>query len=145
MMKFAQELPRIKCLKRVHLNLNPWEGNDRSCKDNYEERCAALLQGLLVNYSLEFLNMSRNRNSPVEILLQYYCNLNRAGRRILATPSTNVPVGLWPRILERAGKDKYNVWDMTSIEATMQIAKYRANAIFFFLQNCTFLTRLLHS
>ena len=112
---FAAQLPRIKRLRLAVCHDNPWM-NDR---EGSEQCWAALLKGLVANDSLEILSPGSVSQYDLE---KFYLTLNWAGRRILAT-SNSVPLGLWPLILQRAGKAK-DSYD-----------KLRAARIFFFLQS----------
>lgn len=116
-LEFARLLPRIKCLKTVFLNSNPWEDTQEGC----QVCCSALLQGMVKNCSIEYLGFARDDRSPLPNLLRYYSHLNKAGRRILAT-SNVVPAGLWPFILQRA-------WKISSLSV------FRVDSIHYFLQN----------
>ena len=124
---FAAQLPRIKCLKEVFIGGNPWESDP----ERFEQCWMALLEGLIENFSIESLRVCKY--SALDKLVQYYSNLNRAGRRILATPNS-VPASLWPLILERAGNATYNV-DESIIDYESTVQQYRAESISFFLQN----------
>ena len=82
---------------------NPWENdstNQQACE-------SALLNAVMhdtkhvYNISIEKINFSYQ--FPIIPRLQYYCDLNYAGRRILSSFQP-VPLGLWPLLLERAGK-----------------------------------------
>lgn len=124
----AAQLPNIKCLKVVGLGGNPWE----TVGEGLEQCWAALLEGLLENFSVESLS-ARECSPLLAKSVHYQCNLNRAGRRILATPNS-VPIGLWPLILERAGNDKYHL-DENCSDYELSVRKYRTESIYFFLQN----------
>jgi hypothetical protein len=125
-LELARQLGKIRSLKKICLERNPWI-QTREARD----KCyAALLQGMMNNYSIEYLHPIQR--SPQAILLQHYMDLNRAGRRIL-TSSDPVPLGLWPWVLERAGKMNWSskVYD----EITDAQARVRcANVVFFFLR-----------
>lgn len=149
-LELAHQLPNFKRLKRLYLGRNPWE----TTKDDREKCFAALLQGMMENYSIECLHpfqerpqatrrhyhdMNRAMEFPIKQrpqapLLKYYAVMNRAGRRILST-SDPVPVGLWELILERAGKGHWPSTHFDDIQDRKSLL-WRANAVYFFLRNC---------
>ena len=131
-LRFAAQLPRIKCLKVVHLGLNPWEDLQESVEDCW----VALLQGVLANSHIEYVGAKDS--SPLAKIVRFYCNLNRSGRRLLATPIA-VPLGLWPFLLERSAKDTYHVDDWT-LDFDLIVGKYRAESLYYFLQNSPILS-----
>jgi len=110
-MEFARRLPKIKSLTKVCLADNPWQNSD-----NTEECHEALTQGMMHNTSIEYLDVHDCLVMPR--FTGYYCNLNFLRRYILSV-STPVPLGLWPRILERVKTAR----------------KYEADQIYFLLQN----------
>jgi hypothetical protein len=120
-MAFAQEMPRMKSLKEVHLQWNPWE--DAPSKE-FDECCAALLQGLRQNHSIT--NVNSRKSSPLAVRLEYYDFLNWAGYRIITGPNT-FPVGLWPHVLIR-------IWN------SKKYRSYPADLIYFLLRNSTLFT-----
>jgi hypothetical protein len=115
--EFAKRLPRMKCLKSLYLGPFFPELVEESCPEYY----MPLVHAIQENYSIEYVEVDRNDAPELVNLLEYYTDLNRAGRRILATTQT-VPTGLWPCILARAGTSKY--------------CRFPHNSVFFFLQNC---------
>jgi len=114
-LEFARHLPTIKCLKKVRLFYNEWDK-----KESDQDLCgAAVFQGMKKNTSIEGMG---GRFGPQVI---HQCMLNRARKIITANPS--IPLGLWPRILERA-EEFTNYHDGYD-------EKWWANIIYFFLQN----------
>jgi hypothetical protein len=83
---FAGELRNMKVLQTVWLMEN--EFGDEGAK--------SLLDALHVNVYLNHLGMDRHIRLYDDI--QYWCSLNRGGRRLLAA---NAPLALWPLVLER--------------------------------------------
>lgn len=154
-MEFALQLPKIQTLKTMVLLPNPWlpEGQ---CSSNAEECGVALVRGMMENYSVEYLKEDRCSDPltledyPQSNILMHLADLNRAGRRVLASDTT-IPRGLWPCILERAGttisyrpryKETAHVVERlpgttmaNAVLAEHQPAR-KANTVFFFLQNC---------
>lgn len=131
LLAFAHQLPRIKCLKTIDMYHNPWE-NHRYDDELVEECIAALLQGMIENYSIERFRLQRGWRME---RMNYCTDANRIRNRILATP-ISIPVGLWPRILERVVTSEWNpTWD-----EDLKFRNYRPNALFFVLQNCPILS-----
>lgn len=126
-MAFAKQLPKIKCLKHVDLSGNPWE---LSMPEWVWEK---ILEGILKNYSIECINTSLGDLMEDGHLVSLYCYMNWAGRRLLAT-SSSVPLGLWPFILERAGKGNDR---MMGLELDL-----RPYAIYLFLQQSPILSSI---
>jgi hypothetical protein len=62
---------------------------------------------------------------PQAPMLRYYTVINRGGRRILSSRA-NVPLGLWPVVLERAWKISYGV---------VEERQAKLNALFYLLKN----------
>lgn len=114
--EFGRQLPRIKCLKELHLGYN-----SRVAK-HHEECCEALLQGMLENYSMELFFVSCKDDR-----IDYLTYLNRVGRRILATSSL-VPAGIWPLLLQRAERCRVGMSSAWEFQAPAQ-------CIYFFLQS----------
>jgi hypothetical protein len=83
---FAAELRNMKVLDTIWLMENEFgdEGAER------------LLDALRVNVYLNHVGMDRHIRLYDDI--QYWCSLNRGGRRLL---SANAPLALWPLVLER--------------------------------------------
>jgi hypothetical protein len=108
---FALKLPQMKHLAKVSLLPNLWT--------KAKPLCDAMQQNTSVEYldSLLFL--------PEATMLRYYTTVNRGGRRLLKN-SDSVPLGLWPSILERAGRIKYYVQNEPQA---------RADAIYCLLKN----------
>lgn len=82
---------------------------------------------------MEFVDTSDDSSPMMAYLVTYYSYLNWTGRRLLTTSSI-VPIGLWPLILERAGKDN------DKLDDRMRDPKLRAASIYFFLQNSVILS-----
>lgn len=132
-LSLAMQLPRIKSLKVLNLGDNPWQDDHEKA-----EACwAALLCGLLANFSVE--SLGERDSCPTTKLVRFFCILNRAGRYLLEAPDV-VPLGLWPFVLELAGKDTYE--DCATIDQETKVAEYRAESIYFFLQNNPLLTSI---
>jgi hypothetical protein len=95
---FAKMLPKMKHLKYLWLHDNPFG----------QVGASALLASLERNCELEHLILPRGRGSVMDGLqrqIEFYLVLNRAGRRLLrATNNRPVPLALWPKVLDRAGK-----------------------------------------
>jgi len=121
-LEFARHLPLMKCLEKV--NLSP---EHIRTFQNLSECVAALIDGVKSNTSikkLDFINpLEKCKVDKAIVLLDYYCTLNRAGRRILSTTQQPVPLGLWSKILER-----------TSVEFSEEETK-KVDSIYFLLQN----------
>jgi hypothetical protein len=86
----AIKLPAMKGLKKLSLWGNPFG----------EDGAKELLAGLRCNMELESLDLFRQFKCSQQIL--YFTYVNRGGRKILEEPPNNVPLSLWPLILERA-------------------------------------------
>lgn len=142
-LELAQQLPRIQSLKNILIGGNPWLSSAQ-----VEECAVALVQGVMQNYSLEYLDSHLCGNSscdldsfPQAFLLMHFLDINRAGRRILAV-STEIWLGLWPLILERTSllfADCYNN-SLAGQRRTRQ-----ANAVYFLLRNCPILCLATYS
>ena len=89
----ATSLVRMRGLKRLHLTRNPFSKTDE------------LLNAVKLNLELEELEIDLQMMNFTEI--QYYLTLNKGGRRLLKS-STQVPLGLWPLVLERSNDLKWN-------------------------------------
>lgn len=136
---FANQLPRIKCLKKAKLSNNAWEyphDHNGHHQASYRECIAAMLLGMIENYSIECLELYRRDKQ-----LEYCTHANRARRRIWAIADSSL-VGLWPWILERVGTRNWNpTWD-----GELKFRNYRANALYFVLQqNCPILSSIRSS
>jgi hypothetical protein len=107
---FARHLPKMRHLVKVSLQPNPW--------NNGKVLCDAMRQNTSVEYldSLLFL--------PEAEMLRYYTTINRGGRRLCC--DSDVPLGLWSIVLERAGRINYYVQDEE---------RAKADAIFYLLKN----------
>ena len=86
----AIKLPDMKGLKKLSLWGNPFG----------EDGAKELLAGLRCNMELERLDLFRQFKCSEQIL--YFTYVNRGGRKILEEPPNNVPLSLWPLVLERA-------------------------------------------
>jgi hypothetical protein len=86
----AIKLPDMKGLKALSLWGNPFG----------EDGAKELLAGLRCNMELEKLDLFRQFKCSEQIL--YFTYVNRGGRKILEEPPNNVPLSLWPLVLERA-------------------------------------------
>lgn len=137
----AAQLPRFTYLKGVSLETNPWE---RSRTRGGRGQCwAALFQGLLANDIIEYFGTTKK--GQLADFAAFYFHLNWAGRRIF-TSSQPVPLGLWPLILQRAGRYKFYHHKLRpeSILSFLQSSpRYRGpESIFFFLQSSPILSFL---
>lgn len=110
--KFAGRIHEMKNLSKLSLLPNLWK--------NAEPLCRAMQHNTSIEYldSLLFL--------PEAAMLRYYAAINRAGRRLFSENQNAVPLGLWPVVLERAGKINYYVQDEP---------RARADAVFHLLRN----------
>lgn len=90
----AHKLPAMKGLKKLSL----W-GNRFG-----EKGARALLNGIANNMELCDLHLFRKFVCSDQI--QYFENINRAGRKLLQEAPNQVPLSLWPRVLERANTMK---------------------------------------
>jgi hypothetical protein len=82
---FAQNLNHMRGLRNLRLVHNSFDS------------AAALLEALKSNRELQ--TMCIDRHLPEYMEIQYYLTLNRGGRRLIL--QSNVPLGLWPLVLER--------------------------------------------
>ena len=123
----AAQLPRFTYLKRVFLETNPWE-RSRTRGGGQVQCWAALFQGLLANDIIEYFGT--RKKGQLADFAAFYFDLNWAGRRIFTT-SQPVPLGLWPLILQRAGRYKFYHNKLRGPES-----------IFFFLQSSPILSFL---
>lgn len=108
----AEQLPHMKGLKKLSL----W-GNMFT-----EDGAMALLAGLALNMGLHTVNLFQHFKCSKQI--QYFCNINRGGRKLLQESPSNVPLGLWPLAFERANrinlvKRKEEIADEASRRADM--------------------------
>jgi Ran GTPase-activating protein (RanGAP) involved in mRNA processing and transport len=90
----AQTLPRMVGLKKLSLWGNPFG----------EEGARELLNGMVQNLELCDLHLFRQFKCSDQI--QYFTNINRGGRKLLQEPPNEVPMSLWPLVLERANTMK---------------------------------------
>lgn len=132
---FARHLPKMNSLAAIFLGDNPWE---ESSVEVLHECGAALLHGLIENPSI--LHLRGMDTVPQRPLLWHYHSLNRAGRKILISPSyvgKPFPDGLWSRAgrpTEMGGRSHIPICD--------GYGKYKYNIMvqpmpcFFFLRNC---------
>jgi hypothetical protein len=82
-------------LKTLWLGHNPFSA----------EAARALIPLMESNFTLQDVNIRSFDNPALEEIqseLEYYCRLNRGGRRIFAKDKTTVPLSLWPLVMERA-------------------------------------------
>jgi hypothetical protein len=125
--EFGRQLRQMKWLKKLSLgSLFLEEYSEGPFPEYYEP----LIQAMQENYSIECFEVKKCGTPQQYDILRYYAHLNHAGRRILET-TPFVPVGLWPWILERAGRSNY-----FETSCTGYVQECRANAIYFFLQHC---------
>ena len=108
----SEFLPRVQRLSKLSLKPNPWRAKGAK----------ALLSAMQTNTSIEYLDsLLLIEEAP---LLRYYTSLNRGGRRILMHQDhdkDNIPLGLWPIILERAGKISYHYEQPRCPKAKFQV------------------------
>lgn len=107
----AEDLRHIQHLRKLSLKPNPWV------------RGQALLDGMKENLSIEYLDSLWL--IPQAPMLRYYAIINRGGRRVLRSPHSISP-GLWPLVLERAGKVIYGVTNERQA---------KLNALYYLLKN----------
>lgn len=94
----AQALPHMHGLKSLHILNN--------CVINETAVGNAILSGMTCNYTLVDLAIKSSLSRYQEI--QYFAALNWGGRRALSASVVggetlpSIPLGLWPRVLERA-------------------------------------------
>lgn len=89
-----KKIPTLKCLKTLWLGQNMF-----SC--NAAKEFIPLMKS---NYTLQDVNIRSFDDYGMESIqttIEYYCRLNRGGRRIFAKDKGTIPLGLWPLILER--------------------------------------------
>jgi len=91
----AHRFPDMKRLKKLSL----W-GN----KGLTEKSAEYLLDGLKHNIELQNLNLFRHFHCSHQI--QYMTTINQSGGRKLFQSKTELPLGLWPLVFERANKMK---------------------------------------
>jgi hypothetical protein len=118
-------------LKKVDVARNPWEHDEHhpyfpSQAGEYQGCIEALLEGMLENYSMESLQITR-----ADQRLEHCTHVNRVRKNALAL-SHSIPLGLWPLILQQVGTPK---WQPTGDEGR-QYLKYHANALFLLWQSC---------
>jgi hypothetical protein len=142
-LEFAKQLPRIKTLKKIAFQNNPWLSESRYFSQR-DECFLALVQGMMENYSVEDLDVAQYNDSFVYMVLGlvkvfehrppliYLMDLNRAGRRILPA-STFIPSGLWPFVLKRAGTPTLypSEWYIGACQRARS-----ANAVYSLLRSC---------
>lgn len=157
--EFARQIPNLRTLKKARLRPNPWTEPDATSLVTLEECGTALVEGMMANYSVEYLDileaysveyvdnlededadpppetwlrgsMKTLECSPEMTLLMHYATLNQAERRLLIS-SSPVPLGLWPLVLERAGTTlEYPFFDNDS-EKQQQ---FKATAVYYLLR-----------
>jgi hypothetical protein len=127
----------IQWLKEVHLVSNPWV--TPHCQ---RKKCvAALARGMATNYSIQNMFLGNYSECPGKKyrLVRHYVTLNYAGRKILHDSNNsknhnpNVPLGLWPWILERAGTSL--TCPPGAKDCKQRERERRINALFYFVQN----------
>lgn len=103
----AEVIPDAKGLKKLYLWNNPFSGVG----------ARAILAGLKQNFILEDVTtFSRFRCSDE---IQYYAFLNKAGRKILKDDTNNVPMSLWPLVLERVNNQAWDTTEKASVIYTL--------------------------
>jgi hypothetical protein len=103
----ANKLPRMTGLKGLWLHDNPFD----------KDGALYLLEAMRTNMHMEQLILPRGRENSLDDIqreIEYYSMLNRGGRRLLRSQN-NIPLGLWPRVLGRAGCLR---WDSFSDKST---------------------------
>lgn len=120
----------MQCLKGIRIPMSRFSQDD--------DVCVALCKGFEKNVSLEeFEFPGWGSRYKYESVLKHYATINRAGRRIFAT-SKDVPLGLWPLILERAATtlSAYDNPFFVIRKRKIMDLQDRASAVYFLLQNC---------
>lgn len=124
--KLASYLPQMNSLKKIDLG-----GKQKFDKKGVENLVLAMKDNLEIEQVL-----LPDANEQIE----FYCDLNRAGRRFLKT-SWSHPVSLWPLVLERiqtmellATCDPYDR-DIKDIENQKEFIRRRSSAVYSFLRS----------
>lgn len=137
-MTFARQLSKIKRLKEVALDGNPWEdAQEGPAASHYDMCCTALMDGMLENFSINCLWISCG--TLAGDMVRSCCRTNGYREQILAT-FKSIPVGVWPFILERIGIlpcQCHPRWARQS-----RFRKYRANALYSVLKNSRILSSI---
>jgi hypothetical protein len=87
--KLAEQFPKQKCLRKLSLWGNPFG----------EAGAKALLEGLQHNVELEDLELFQKFS--VSSMIMHNLLTNRAGKKILQSEPNDIPLALWPLVLER--------------------------------------------
>lgn len=90
-----QKIPKLHRLKTLWLAHNL-----------FSAECAKeFIPVMKLNYTLQEVSIRSfdgNEMESIQSTIDYYCRLNRGGRRIFASDSGTIPLALWPLIMERA-------------------------------------------
>jgi Ran GTPase-activating protein (RanGAP) involved in mRNA processing and transport len=106
----AAKLPQMSGLKKLSLWGNPFG----------EDGAMALLGGMAGNMEIHDLHLFRKFKCSDQI--QYFTNINRGGRKLLQESPNDVPMALWPLVLERANRAKVSKRrEQTSEEARVDM------------------------
>lgn len=124
MHRIITRLPDLKQLKSL------WVGHNNFTIAGYN----ALLLAMQRNFVLEELSITTlNTDAQFETIqykIDYFTRLNRGGRRIFGSDVSKLPKSIWPLILERASRIK---WDDANEDDPKGVS-YSADAIFCLLQ-----------
>jgi hypothetical protein len=96
-----------------------------------QEGATALLEALKLNTTLEFVSIPGKLDAGKHIF--HWLHLNKGGRRLMMAP--NVPLGLWPHIIERVNH-RINFWSPGKLNESCRI-----NVIFHLLHGPALLMR----
>jgi len=124
MHRLIAKLPDLKKLKSL------WIGHNNFTAEGYN----ALLLAMQSNFILEELSIITINTEPeveqIQDKIDHYTRLNRGGRRVFASDISQLSMSIWPLILERANRIK---WDDVDENNSKGIS-YCADAIFCLLQ-----------
>lgn len=124
MYRIIARLPDLKQLKSL------WIGHNNFTIAGYN----ALLLAMQRNFVLEELSIiTLNTDAEFEKIqnkIDHFTRLNRGGRRIFGSDVSKLPKSIWPLILERASRIK---WDDADEDDPKDVS-YSADAIFCLLQ-----------
>mmetsp|Transcript_30117 Transcript_30117/g.72284 ORF Transcript_30117/g.72284 Transcript_30117/m.72284 type:complete len:453 (+) Transcript_30117:80-1438(+) len=118
MKRFVSKLDKTKHLQSVKIGKNPWEDS------GYNSVKEALVDSIQKSTSLERVDID---------CADLYLALNRGGRRaFMPESSESVPISLWPRILQRASKEKY--YNFSDGAGEPSITDLRVDVLFWMLK-----------
>jgi Leucine Rich repeat len=126
----VRKIPQFRKLRTLWLGQNPF----------YPAAAEGLLEMMKTNYTIMDVSVRCFEDSQMDKIqeqLDHYCRLNRGGRRILASPTSTIPLSLWPLLMERTqrvfGGDSDRDVSVTNIHSHSVDALYcllRGPAIF---------------